>query len=77
MKMCLWQTAMMLGDIQLNDKTYNADSWSRISGIPKAQIVKCKHDFLKLINYDLSVDLYEFDRFVYSMELVARHDLME
>lgn len=64
----VFQTAMMLADIHLNDRSYSTEGWEQISGIPRHQIVQCKRDFLALIDWDMGVCTREFDLFCQRLE---------
>lgn len=57
----IFLTSFILADISLNDCSYRIASWAKVSGIPQAEIIAMKKEFLETLGYDLNLghDVYK------------------
>ena len=51
----LWTSTLYLAHKFLDDKTYNTESWSKITHLPRAQIVLAEHHVLERLDFNLFV----------------------
>jgi hypothetical protein len=60
-------TALILGDIAVNDNPYSVGSWSRLSGIPQKQVIKMRREMLEVLGYNLFLSTSAYANWVGSL----------